>query len=103
MYGSAAPGMRPTPVRRGDGRCRAGKEHWMKRHRAASAATAVVAGVIAAGALATGAQAWGEMCPPGVHDSEYCEHHHHHHHRHAIQWYWDQRNGDHWTLDARRN
>ncbi len=65
----------------------------MKRHRAALA-VAVAAGAIAAGTLAPGAQAWGEKCPPGTHDKQYCEHHHHHHHRH--------RHADHRALDARR-
>jgi hypothetical protein len=78
-----------------------GKEQLMKRHRAALAAAAVAAGAIAAGTLAPGAQAWGEMCPPGMHDNEYCEHHHHHHHHHH-HWYGDLRQGDHRALDAQR-
>jgi hypothetical protein len=55
----------------------------MKRHKVAVAtAAAVVASAFAAGTLAPGAQAWGDKCPPGNHDKQYCEHHHHHHHHH---------------------
>ena len=70
------------------------KEQFMKRHRAALAAAVVAAGAIAAGTLAPGAQAWGDMCPPGTHDNEYCEHDHHHHHHHH--------HGDERAADARR-
>ena len=55
----------------------------MKRHKVAVAtAAAVAASAFAAGTLAPGAQAWGDKCPPGNHDKQYCEHHHHHHHHH---------------------
>ena len=63
----------------------------MKRHKAAVAtAAAVAASALAAATLAPGAQAWGDKCPPGNHDKQYCEHHHHHHHPpHHHHGYWD--------------